>query len=86
MNPAGQTLWFGRDPLGRRSLLAHWPDAADGRLLLASASHADARPSYWQVGTDGSTSSILPYRNTEQITMTKAHPELCPCFSAAKLL
>jgi len=56
VTPAAQTLWFGRDALGRRSLLAHWPDGADGRLLLASASHADARPGYWQVGATWSTS------------------------------
>jgi hypothetical protein len=46
-----QTLWFGRDPLGRRSLLVHWPAADDGRLLLASASHSGAKPGYWQVPT-----------------------------------
>jgi len=29
-------LWFGRDVLGRRSLLVHWPDRRHGRLLLSS--------------------------------------------------
>jgi asparagine synthetase B (glutamine-hydrolysing) len=35
------TLWYGRDVLGRRSLLAHAPRSADGRLLLASAAPLD---------------------------------------------
>ena len=32
-----RTLWFGRDAVGRRSLLIHRPSPADGRLLFASA-------------------------------------------------
>eukprot|EP00249_Psilotum_nudum_P008673 c21436_g1_i1 orf=198-2339(+) len=31
-----KTLWFGRDILGRRSLLVHWPSQEDTRLLLSS--------------------------------------------------
>ncbi|MCO5579970.1 hypothetical protein L7F22_033837 [Adiantum nelumboides] len=31
-------LWFGRDVLGRRSLLVHWPCLKDQRLLLSSIS------------------------------------------------
>eukprot|EP00198_Chlamydomonas_reinhardtii_P011513 XP_001700850.1 predicted protein [Chlamydomonas reinhardtii] len=37
-DPNRQRLWFGRDVLGRRSLLVHWPDAAEPRLLMSSAS------------------------------------------------
>lgn len=33
-----KTLWFGRDALGRRSLLIHWPSVDDSRLLLSSVS------------------------------------------------
>ncbi|GMH32534.1 hypothetical protein BSKO_00368 [Bryopsis sp. KO-2023] len=36
-----QTLWFGRDGIGRRSLLLHLPDEADPRLMLSSASPWD---------------------------------------------
>ena len=31
-----RTLWFGRDFMGRRTLLAHYPDADDPRFLLTS--------------------------------------------------
>ncbi|KAK4779918.1 hypothetical protein SAY87_016024 [Trapa incisa] len=33
-----KTLWFGRDALGRRSLLVHWPSQQDSRFLLSSVS------------------------------------------------
>ena len=46
---ASRRLWFGRDAIGRRSLLVHWPDAADGRFLLASVSVPGAADGYWQV-------------------------------------
>ncbi|KAL6623542.1 hypothetical protein ACP70R_033421 [Stipagrostis hirtigluma subsp. patula] len=32
------TLWFGRDAFGRRSLLVHWPTPADSRFILSSVS------------------------------------------------
>ncbi|KAI7728964.1 hypothetical protein M8C21_020060, partial [Ambrosia artemisiifolia] len=32
------TIWFGRDALGRRSLLIHWPSIKDTRLILSSVS------------------------------------------------
>ncbi|CAN1838794.1 Asparagine synthetase domain-containing protein 1 [Linum perenne] len=35
---SSRTLWFGRDAFGRRSLLVHWPDEMDSRLLLSSVS------------------------------------------------
>ncbi|XP_076947218.1 uncharacterized protein LOC143619084 [Bidens hawaiensis] len=35
---SSKTIWFGRDALGRRSLLVHWPNAKDSRLLLSSVS------------------------------------------------
>ncbi|PIA57680.1 hypothetical protein AQUCO_00600423v1 [Aquilegia coerulea] len=35
---SSKTLWFGRDALGRRSLLVHWPTLDDPRLLLSSVS------------------------------------------------
>ncbi|KAK1413723.1 hypothetical protein QVD17_35501 [Tagetes erecta] len=31
-----KTIWFGRDALGRRSLLIHWPNIKDSRLMLSS--------------------------------------------------
>lgn len=33
-----RTLWFGRDVLGRRSLLVHWPSLSDQRLVFSSVS------------------------------------------------
>ncbi|PKA53962.1 hypothetical protein AXF42_Ash011442 [Apostasia shenzhenica] len=33
-----KTIWFGRDALGRRSLLVHWPTSADSRFVLSSVS------------------------------------------------
>ena len=38
-------LFFGRDPLGRRSLLIHKPTSTSPRLLLASVS-VGQRPEY----------------------------------------
>ncbi|KAK2636042.1 hypothetical protein Ddye_030834 [Dipteronia dyeriana] len=35
---SSRTLWFGRDAIGRRSLLVHWPTKEDSRLLLSSVS------------------------------------------------
>ncbi|KAG2706942.1 hypothetical protein I3760_05G125800 [Carya illinoinensis] len=35
---SSKTLWFGRDAIGRRSLLVHWPTLEDGRFLLSSVS------------------------------------------------
>ncbi|XAR65290.1 Asparagine synthase (glutamine-hydrolyzing) [Bertholletia excelsa] len=35
---SSRTVWFGRDALGRRSLLVHWPTSQDPRLLLSSVS------------------------------------------------
>ncbi|XP_048501854.1 uncharacterized protein LOC104895781 isoform X2 [Beta vulgaris subsp. vulgaris] len=35
---ASRTLWFGRDAMGRRSLLVHWPTSEDSRLILSSIS------------------------------------------------
>lgn len=54
----GRTLWFGRDAVGRRCLLVHWPDAADGRLLLASVSAPGAAPEYWQASSNFEYSRI----------------------------
>ena len=47
---ASRRLWFGRDAIGRRSLLVHWPDVSDGRFLLASVSVSGEPAGYWQVG------------------------------------
>ncbi|KAL0926605.1 hypothetical protein M5K25_002844 [Dendrobium thyrsiflorum] len=33
-----KTMWFGRDALGRRSLLVHWPTCTDSRFILSSVS------------------------------------------------
>ncbi|KAL8249843.1 hypothetical protein R6Q59_006711 [Mikania micrantha] len=33
---SSKTIWFGRDALGRRSLLIHWPNIKDSRLMLSS--------------------------------------------------
>lgn len=35
---SSRTLWFGRDALGRRSLVVHWPTVKDSRFLLSSVS------------------------------------------------
>uniref|UniRef100_A0ACD5XHD3 Uncharacterized protein n=1 Tax=Avena sativa TaxID=4498 RepID=A0ACD5XHD3_AVESA len=35
---ASNTLWFGRDAFGRRSLLVHWPTPDDSRFILSSVS------------------------------------------------
>ncbi|KAF5449509.1 hypothetical protein F2P56_029947 [Juglans regia] len=35
---SSKTLWFGRDAIGRRSLLVHWPTLEDGRFMLSSVS------------------------------------------------
>lgn len=48
---ARRRLWFGRDAIGRRSLLVHWPNVTDGRFLLASASVSGECAGYWQVGS-----------------------------------
>ncbi|GBG90022.1 hypothetical protein CBR_g50115 [Chara braunii] len=33
---SASTLWYGRDAVGRRSLVAHFPDRFDARLMVAS--------------------------------------------------
>ncbi|XP_020523832.1 asparagine synthetase domain-containing protein 1 isoform X1 [Amborella trichopoda] len=33
---SSKTLWFGKDAFGRRSLLVHWPNSYDPRLVLSS--------------------------------------------------
>ncbi|XP_059655687.1 uncharacterized protein LOC132302766 isoform X2 [Cornus florida] len=40
---SSRTVWFGRDALGRRSLLVHWPTSEDSRLLLSSVSSPSSR-------------------------------------------
>ncbi|KAL8106089.1 hypothetical protein AgCh_029771 [Apium graveolens] len=35
---SSKTIWFGKDAFGRRSLLVHWPNSRDSRLLLSSVS------------------------------------------------
>lgn len=37
-----KTIWFGRDALGRRSLLVHWPSIKDLRFMLSSVSPPSA--------------------------------------------
>ncbi|PWA72801.1 asparagine synthase family protein [Artemisia annua] len=39
---SSKRIWFGRDALGRRSLLVHWPNKKDSRLMLSSVSPPDA--------------------------------------------
>ncbi|XP_051146030.1 uncharacterized protein LOC127261725 [Andrographis paniculata] len=43
---SSKTLWFGRDALGRRSLLVHWPTDHDPRLLLSSVSPSSIQQHY----------------------------------------
>ncbi|OVA00814.1 Class II glutamine amidotransferase domain [Macleaya cordata] len=45
---SSKTLWFGRDAFGRRSLLVHWPNLDDSRLMLSSVSP----PSYAKKSSD----------------------------------
>ncbi|KVH97715.1 Asparagine synthase, partial [Cynara cardunculus var. scolymus] len=39
---SSKTIWFGRDALGRRSLLVHWPSTKDSRFMLSSVSPPSA--------------------------------------------
>jgi asparagine synthetase B (glutamine-hydrolysing) len=39
---SSRTLWFGKDPFGRRSLLVHSPTVEDPRFLLSSVSPASS--------------------------------------------
>ncbi|KAK3282635.1 hypothetical protein CYMTET_9632 [Cymbomonas tetramitiformis] len=41
---SSRTMFFGRDGIGRRSLLMHWPSVSDPRLILSSAATADGTP------------------------------------------
>ncbi|KAI3818208.1 hypothetical protein L1987_12011 [Smallanthus sonchifolius] len=59
---SSKTIWFGRDALGRRSLLIHWPNIKDSRLMLSSVSppyaingnsdfgyeNGPSEPSFWE--------------------------------------
>lgn len=38
LQESSKTIWFGKDAFGRRSLLVHWPNSVDSRLLLSSVS------------------------------------------------
>ncbi|CAN1838789.1 Asparagine synthetase domain-containing protein 1 [Linum perenne] len=69
---SSRTLWFGRDAFGRRSLLVHWPDEMDSRLLLSSVSPmssagADVEvkdgtlPNFWEELSCGLYSVSLNY-------------------------
>ncbi|KAI3731526.1 hypothetical protein L1987_62714 [Smallanthus sonchifolius] len=59
---SSKTIWFGRDALGRRSLLVHWPNIKDSRLMLSSVAppyainensdfvyeNGPSEPSFWE--------------------------------------
>ena len=48
-----RTLYFGRDPLGRRSLLVHYPDSVNPYFLLSSVSAGlDSRHSLEELSTE----------------------------------
>ncbi|GLI65455.1 hypothetical protein VaNZ11_008836 [Volvox africanus] len=57
-DPIRQLLWFGRDLLGRRSLLVHFPSAADPRLLLSSVSELPRDPSFPAAGCGPAASAV----------------------------
>lgn len=42
LQESSKTIWFGRDALGRRSLLVHWPSLEDFRLMFSSVSPPSA--------------------------------------------
>ncbi|CAI8022456.1 Asparagine synthetase domain-containing protein 1 [Geodia barretti] len=47
---SSQSLWFGRDVFGRRSLVWHLPHSPDDSLVLSSVGHFDhttTTPDYW---------------------------------------
>lgn len=46
------TIWFGRDAFGRRSLLVHWPTADDSHFILSSVSP----PSFAKIHSDQTVS------------------------------
>ncbi|KAG8366451.1 hypothetical protein BUALT_Bualt17G0081400 [Buddleja alternifolia] len=46
---SSKTLWFGRDALGRRSLLVHWPTCHDPRLLLSSVSPPSSTEQHYDI-------------------------------------
>ncbi|KAL8161459.1 hypothetical protein V2J09_012948 [Rumex salicifolius] len=48
-----RTLWFGRDALGRRSLLVHWPTSEDTRFLLSSVSPESSMDAEVKSGSSG---------------------------------
>lgn len=57
-NSRMKTLFFGRDPVGRRSLIVHWPDSVDDRLLVSSIAGGSARMDdhdtyFWQEAEAG---------------------------------
>ncbi|KAI3763695.1 hypothetical protein L2E82_13689 [Cichorium intybus] len=39
---SSKTIWFGRDAIGRRSLVVHWPSSKDSRFILSSVSPPSA--------------------------------------------
>lgn len=60
-------MWFGRDAIGRRSLLIHWPSNSDARLLLSSVApqwlledrHLRTSEIEHHEGVDGQTSLVF---------------------------
>ncbi|KAL3699321.1 hypothetical protein R1sor_017343 [Riccia sorocarpa] len=52
-----RTLWFGRDAIGRRSLLIHKPTKEDPRLLLTSAAPELVKPETTAAASTGSQRS-----------------------------
>ncbi|XP_059655686.1 uncharacterized protein LOC132302766 isoform X1 [Cornus florida] len=55
---SSRTVWFGRDALGRRSLLVHWPTSEDSRLLLSSVSSPSSRDTSSDFGDEGGSSEL----------------------------
>ncbi|CAD6269719.1 unnamed protein product [Miscanthus lutarioriparius] len=68
------TIWFGRDAFGRRSLLVHWPTADDSRFILSSVSP----PSLAKNHSDPTVNDFVSDRDMSNHTGASYWEEL-PC-------
>ncbi|XP_071735562.1 uncharacterized protein [Rutidosis leptorrhynchoides] len=55
---SSKTIWFGRDALGRRSLLVHWPSLSDSRLMFSSVSPPSAIAEISDTGCENGPSEL----------------------------
>ncbi|XP_024989077.1 asparagine synthetase domain-containing protein 1 isoform X2 [Cynara cardunculus var. scolymus] len=55
---SSKTIWFGRDALGRRSLLVHWPSTKDSRFMLSSVSPPSAIDERADIGYENGPTEV----------------------------